>query len=234
MTFVAKRIHDHGTLAEDLRELRERAHMSVKDASAFTKVTPGTITAWEKGDWKSFGDELVYMERMLMSYVKQFHGRESFFKKKFHEELDKLTIKRVPAKTSIQALKPFSWHDVLFGWKTRVAAAVLIFGGILGGYFVAQARGLSEPPKLVIQSPVEGAKLDAPSVRVEGQSSPEAQVYINEQLATMKEDGSFFLDLDIPRGATELIIRAKKRHSREAVARVRVVFDRILEEPKEL
>ncbi len=233
MGFIAKKIHDNGTLAEDLRELRERAGMSIADASAFTKVTPGTIRAWEAGDWKGFGDELAYMERMLLAYVGLFHGRTAFFRKKFQEERDKITAVKT-ATTHIQALGLFSWKEVFFGWRWRLAGVICLFGTLLGGYFVAQARGLSEPPLLSIISPIEGAQLDAPTVRVEGVATPEAQVYVNEQLAVMKEDGTFFAHVDIPRGPTELIIRAKKRHSREAIQRVRVVFDRLVEMPSEL
>jgi len=232
MAFIAKKIHDGGTLAEDLRELRESARMSIQEASHFTKVTPGTIQAWEAGDWKRFGGELAYMERMLLAYVALFHGRVPFFQKKFQEERAKILDQPTPT-AHIQALRPFSWKDALLGWRVRVALGVMALSLSLGGYFVAQARGLSEAPILVITAPHEGARMDVPTVRVEGKTSPEAQVYVNERLATMQEDGSFFTELDIPRGPTELVIRAKKRHSRESIERVRIVFDRLIEVPSE-
>lgn len=119
MAFIAKKIHDGGTLAEDLRELRESARMSIQEASHFTKVTPGTIQAWEAGDWKRFGGELAYMERMLLAYVALFHGRVPFFQKSFKKSERKFS-------TSQRQRRIFKRYDPFLG-KTPFLGGVCVW-----------------------------------------------------------------------------------------------------------
>ncbi len=232
MPFTIKRVHLSGSLGDDLRELRERAGLTVEQAARQTKVVPSTIRAWEQGSWSSFGPEVAYLERMLMGYVRAFGGRESFYLSKFHQELVALNVK--PVKAQIQEMRPFHGLDLFLTARARVALFLCLFVSSLGFYVVAQARSLAAPPPLEIFSPQDGQRLDGPIVQVRGRTSPEATVYVNEQAATLREDGTFELNLEIPRGATELQVRVKKRHSKDVVGARRVVFERDSEPVQEL
>ena len=223
MSFVMKRVHASGSLAEDLRELRERAGLSIEQAAQLTKVLPSVIRAWEHGQWTYLSTDMSYVERMVMTYARHFQARETFLRKKFHDECKGLSS---GSQTKILAMRPFQGFDVKWSARARAALMVAVFVSGLGMYMGAQAKAIAEPPVLEIRSPEDGGKLDRPVVRVEGKTSPEATVLVNERPASIREDGTFSLELDVPRGATEIWIRAKKRHSREAEAKVRVVYDR--------
>lgn len=227
-----KQVHASGSLREDLRELRERAHLTVEDASMITKVLPSIIRSWERGEWLSCSSDKIYVERMVLAYVKQLDGRASFFQKKLREELE--SVRGEPVRAKILAMRPFQGFDVKWSARARVAAlfAVFIFG--LGFYMVAQAKAIAEPPMLQILSPQNGTRLDRPVVRIEGKTQPETTVFVNERQVSIREDGTFGVDLDVPRGATEILVRAKKRHSREAHAQIRVVYERDVEDTQEL
>ncbi len=232
MAFTIKQVHLSGSLGDDLRELRERAGLTVDQAARQTKVVPSTIRAWEQGAWASFGSEVAYLERMLLGYVRAFGGRESFYLNKFHQELAALNVKSVNAQ--IREMRPFGSLDLFFTARARVALLLCLFASGLGFYVIAQARSLAAPPPLEIISPRDGERLDGPIVRVQGRTSPEATVFINEQPATLREDGTFELNLEIPRGSTQLQVRVKKRHSKDVIGTRRVMFERDSEAVQEL
>lgn len=232
MTFVMKRVHASGSLKDDLRELRERARLTVEEASAITKVLPSTIRSWERGEWLACSSDKMYVERMILAYTKHFGGRTSFFQKKLREELDE--VRAEPVRAKILAMRPFQGFDVKWSARARVAAMFSVFVFGLGFYMVAQAKAIADPPSLEIFTPRDGARLDRPVVRIEGKTLPETTVFVNERQVSIREDGTFGVDLDVPRGATEIQVRAKKRHSREAQVQVRVVYERDVERAQEL
>ncbi len=227
-----KRVHESGALKDDLRELRERARLTIEEASQATKVLPSVIRAWEAGDWLACSTDPAYVERMILAYIRHFEGRASFFQKKLREELSGMSIE--PARAKILAMRPFQGFDVKWSARARALVMGIVFVSSLGFYMVAQAKAIAEPPMLEILSPLDGKKLDRPVVRVEGKTQPETTVFVNERPASIREDGTFSIDLDVPRGATEIIVRAKKRHSREAQALVHVVYERDVESTEEL
>lgn len=227
MAFIMKRIHASGSLKDDLRELRETRGLSVEDAAQVTKVLPSIIRAWERGEWLTCSADKAYIERMVLAYAGYFGGRRSFFEKKLREELEEL--KTEPVRAKILAMRPFQGFDVKWSARARVVAMLVVFVSGLGFYMVAQAKAIADPPTLEILSPKNGTKLDQPIVRVEGKTQPETSIFVNERQVSIREDGTFFADLDIPRGTTEILVRAKKRHSREAQALVRVVYEREVE-----
>jgi transcriptional regulator with XRE-family HTH domain len=233
MAFFIKQLHAGGTLGEDLRELRERVNLSVEEVSLRMKLTPATIHAWETGTWHALGVERAYLEKMLIAYVRAFGAPEDFFRKKFHEEAINIRTETSSAR-AIQALRPFSLLDTFILHRAKAVGIVLLVLCTLGGYMVAQARGLGDAPRLEIYAPKPDIALGRPTVRVEGRTDPESRVLVNERPASVREDGTFYLDVDVPRGATELYIRAKRRSSRETTARVRVVYERTVQTTEEL
>lgn len=227
-----KRIHASGSLKEDLRELRERAGLTIEEASAGTKILASIIRAWERGDWFCCHSDKLYIERMVIAYVGYFGGRTPFFQKKIREELHDLPSDPVRAK--IIAMQPFQGFDVKWGARLRLGMmfAALVFG--LGFYMVAQAKAIAEPPALEILSPKDRAVLNSPIAQIEGKTEPETMVYINERQVALRKDGTFALELDVARGTTEIVVRAKKRHSRESTATVHVIYERDVERAQEL
>lgn len=222
MPFIAKRVHASGSLRDDLREWRERAGCSIEQAAAMTKVLPSVIRAWERGQWTATSTDRAYVERMMVAYAQHFSARPTFIQKKLREEWKDPAE---AARSGIAALQLSRGFDKGWGLKLRALLVVVLLAGGLGTYMVVQASAITEPPILEILSPVDGQKLDRPVARIEGKTLPEASVYINEQQASIREDGVFSLELDVPRGTTEIFVRAKKRHSRESEAVVRVVYD---------
>ena len=225
-------MHVSGSLGDDLRELRERVGMSVEQASQYTKVVPSMIRQWESGNWQEFGSDVAYLERMLCGYIRAFDGREPFYLNKFHLELRALGIKSV--QTQIREMRPFSGFDLFWTRRVRVLSVMALFVFGLGFYMVAQARALAAPPMVEIYSPSDGQKLDQPIAHVTGKTAADAFVFVNEQPAIMHGDGTFDLDLEVPRGSTEIQIRVNKRHSKDVTITRQIVYERASTEAESL
>jgi hypothetical protein len=74
------------------------------------------------------------------------------------------------------------------------------------------------PPALSIVSPTSGATVSGGTVRVAGTTEPGAQVEINGDRAAVAADGSFNAEIAIPRGLTNVVVRATDAAGNERTA----------------
>lgn len=225
MAFLQKNINATECLGQDLRELRERAGFTLEAAAQQTKITPALLRDWERNEWNAVGD-LAYTERMLRAYVQFFGANPTYFLQKFREATGEALTKERSKDAYLPKVKSVSRWDLLVGSRLVTLLFFLAFVAGLAGYVWFQARAISVPPPLVVESPLEGERLTDPQVEVRGTTLPEASLTINDREAIVQPDGSFHYTLNVPRGTTLLIVTAKKRHGRENTVTRRVVFDR--------
>lgn len=226
MAFVTKRLNSPGRLGPDLIELRERLGLTLAEAAARTKVAPSVVKAFEEEDWTDLPDP-VYAERLLRSYVSYFGANESYYLHKFREGMEAREIVR-DRSTLLPRPRRIGTLDLAVTPRILAAAGFFCFALLLGGYVFYQARAMSVAPTLVVESPVDGARVDDPEVIVRGRTTPGASVTINDASAVVGDDGSFEYELNVPRGTTVIRIVARKRHGNETVDALRVIYDRSL------
>jgi len=224
MAFVVKRVNGTGKLGPDLVELRERAGLSLEQATKVAKLTPSFLRALEDEDWSGLPDP-VYAEKLLKSYVSFFGVNESYYLHKFREGLRTREIERNPADFLPRPVRLGATALVV---TPRIIAAVgfLCFVFLLGGYVYAQARAISLAPDLEVLTPADGLRVDDPYVVIQGQTLPGSIVDVNGVEATVRPDGHFSLDLNVPRGTTLIRIVSRRRHGAESVEVRRVIYDR--------
>lgn len=224
MAFVLKRVNGTGKLGPDLIELRERAGLTLEQAARVAKLTPSFLRALEDEDWSGLPDP-VYAEKLLKSYVSSFGVNESYYLHKFREGLRSREIERDPADFLPRPVKLGRTALVV---TPRIIAALgfLCFVFLLGGYVYAQARAMSLPPVLEIHAPEDALRIDDPHVIVQGVTLPGSIVYINGVEATVRPDGNFSHEMNVPRGTTMIRIVSRRRHGAESVEVRRVIYDR--------
>lgn len=223
MSFIQKSINASGRVGQDLIEWRERAGLTRAQAAAQTKIHESMIRTWEEERWLDI-DDVVYNERMLRAYVTFLGGSVPYMVQKYHEGIDANRFKR-RTEDLLPRTRKIHLTDFLVGYKLVAAAGFILFAIGLGGYVFFQARRISEPPILSINEPKNGTRLVAPSVTVQGSTDPDATIDINGRQAYVESNGTFQFSLDIPRGTTLIVIRARKRHGHETTDVRRVVYD---------
>ncbi|MDO8617616.1 MAG: helix-turn-helix domain-containing protein [Candidatus Uhrbacteria bacterium] len=224
--FTHKSINPSSHVGHDLRELRERSGWSREAVARETKIHESSIRALEEERWNEILDP-VYAERLVRAYVKFLGGKEKYFVQKYRaclreHQLGSHSSERSPRKRHIRAL------DLAVLSRFVAIGGFLLFALILGGYVYFQVRTIRVPPPLFVETPIDGARLDEPIVRVQGKTSPEATVVVNDRQAIVQTDGTFLIDIDIPRGTVIITISAKRRHGQAATISRRVIFDRPL------
>ncbi|MBI5729158.1 MAG: helix-turn-helix domain-containing protein [Candidatus Magasanikbacteria bacterium] len=92
----------------------------------------------------------------------------------------------------------------------------LVLGGValFAGYLFWQVRGVLEPPRLVIYSPVEGLVLRAPATVVQGETDPETHLSVNGQDIMVNDKGIFETKIDLSSGMNTIVITAEKKHGK--------------------
>lgn len=225
MSFFIKGVRQGDHLGEDIKELRIRAGLTLEEAAQKTKIVPSLLRAWEEGRWDAIGQDRVQLERIFRQYIQFYGAREAYFLKQYQDALKKAGITSFSL-TPLRDTHPLRAFDV--AWMARVRAVLgvgLVFAGV-GLYLVAQARGISAAPLLLIDGESDAVRVTEPHVHFSGQTTPEAKVLVNGREAIMQPDGHFFIDLDIPRGTTEVTIVARRRYGKEISVVRRVIFER--------
>lgn len=98
----------------------------------------------------------------------------------------------------------------------RIARGRLVFGGIIFFSIIAflgyQVWRLATPPRLVLQSPIDGISTQKPEILVRGAAEPETVVEINGQQVFTGPDGVFSQPVELQSGANQIFVRATKKH----------------------
>ena len=224
MAFVLKSVNAQGGVGADLIELRERRGLTRTEASRRTKIVESLIRTWEEERWGEIEDA-AYSERIFRFYVAFLGGTEAYFLNKYRKQLSERGIGSRPEEY-LPRVRDIPKFDLAVGARVKTVAIFGLFVLLLAGYVFIQVRTMSVPPPLEVTAPAEGTRLEEPRLQGAGKTLPEAQVVINDRTVVVQPDGSFSMDLDVPRGTTLIIVSAKKRYGHEVVITRRVVYDR--------
>jgi transcriptional regulator with XRE-family HTH domain len=221
MSFVQKQLTGGAEFGHDLRELRELRGLSLDELSRITKIHSSVISALEEERFQDLADP-VYAERLVRALVATLEGRPAYFIKKYRERLEDAGLATEP-QTPRPSPKPLDFFVL-----SRAVAFIgfLLLVGLAAAYVFWQGRALQDAPSLVVSTPVDGAIVDRPDIDVQGTTDPTATVLINGRPAVVDRDGHFSASFDIPRGATTLVIEARRRFGSSATVVRRVTYER--------
>ena len=84
----------------------------------------------------------------------------------------------------------------------------------LFAYLGWEINNIISPPQVKIFEPTSNFKTTDSSVFIKGQTKPEVQLTINNELVLLDEEGYFNQEINLLNGLNNLEISAKKKHSR--------------------
>ncbi len=94
-----------------------------------------------------------------------------------------------------------------------IITAILVCFLYLSFYF----KKIISPPLLIISSPVANLAISGTNITISGQTEIEAEVKINGEVVLNNHDGYFSQTINLKKGLNNIIIKAKKKYSRERV-----------------
>ncbi|MDF1496741.1 MAG: helix-turn-helix domain-containing protein [Patescibacteria group bacterium] len=215
MGFIKKSIGTDQSFGIDLKELRELRGWTVKELSKISGISEYIIEALESENFSSLNDP-YYSERHVRALTKALDGRIPFILGKYRAALvrDGFEIRNTTKNYSFT-------HKIKrseFFTPTKYLPFLIIIPifFLLGYYVWNEAKIFRESPSLTVTSPADNEQITGPRIIIQGKTDPTASVVVNGIFAVVEEDGSFALNMDIPRGLTKLDIIAKRRYGLES------------------
>ena len=83
-------------------------------------------------------------------------------------------------------------------------------------YLLFYFKNVLAPPHLKVDCPQENQVVDNFLLNVSGETEPETEVKINDQLTIIDSEGKFSENIYLKSGVNTIAITAKKKHSRKS------------------
>lgn len=217
--FETKKINME-TLPEYLKSARESFSYELNHVAKITNISPKFLEYLEAGYYHRLpADVYVYgflrklaelyrtdAELLIFQYKKE-HG--------VHEQINK----------KIPVYKSYTDSKFEVTPKTITITALVAFVIFILGYLFYQVHAINQPPKLLINSPQNGARLATSSVTVQGTTDVGVTLTINDQQIDVDSDGNFKKPVSISAGEKVLTFKAKNTFGKETTKQVLVIGD---------
>lgn len=198
------------TVGELLRGSREERQISLDEFSRLTKIKLEYLEALEatefaklpaapfvKGYIRTYGQVLGFDHKPLLAILRRDYG----------ETPKGVLVPRVLASGRVGR----KWG--VFAFSNQVSIAGVIFS-VVALYSAVSWIRLQQPPQLVVNQPSEQSTV-GPRAVVSGKTDPDAVVSVNSQPAALQSDGSFQIELYLPReGVTTITIESTNRRGK--------------------
>lgn len=206
--FIPKKISRDESWGEKLQQARLLKHLKIEEVAKQINIRPEYLFALEEERFDNLPAGL---------YGKKFLEEYAFF-------LD-LNVKEI-LKSWDEQISAGSPDDP-FSRKILARHKFIIFPKLIRNFFIIAAivvcflylsfyfKQIILPPELVITQPTTNLSLNATKIEIKGQTEKEAEVSINGELVLNNHDGYFSQTVNLKKGLNNIIIKAKKKYSRE-------------------
>lgn len=198
------------TIGEMLREEREFHRLSIAELAKRTRIRAEYLEALEKNEF-----ELLPAATFVKGYIRTYGAIFGFnyqpllglLRRDFKESAKGHLVPR-------EFIKPVLKKRQFW---TPITATMMIAAGLfltLFTYVAIQWYNLNRPPMLEVAQPQENAEVAA-QVEVRGKTTAEAVVTVNNQPVALQPDGTFEVEIFLPReGISSITVEAKDRRGK--------------------
>ena len=210
-SFKQKKISRTQTLADKLRQSRLEQNKTLAEATAVTGIQTKYLEILEEGNYQKLPGN-IYAKAWLRLYA-DFLGLQA------NELLVDYKIEKSISDRLVKVDVPQEKNNNFFIYRI-LKPRVLKFLGIgllivaLFVYLGWEVNNIISPPEVLIFEPTSNFKTTDSSVVIKGQTKPEVQLTINNELVLLDGEGYFIQEVNLLNGLNNLEISAKKKHSR--------------------
>lgn len=196
------------TAGQLIRETRLKKNLSRNELGEMTHIRTSFITAIEESKWNSLPDLSI-----VTGFVKSISH--------FLDIDDNLSIALLKREYKLpQLVKEKSQkYGKTFVWGPRLTflLSIVIIIAIVVGYLGLQYKKFNSPPKLTVDQPVAGQKVQEGVLTVIGSTDQDATVEINNQPIVIESNGNFVAQIQVNENTTQIKVVAKSRSGKETV-----------------
>jgi len=200
-------------IGQVLKDARAKKRYSVARLERITKIRKDYIRAIENESWDDLPERPV-VAGFVNSITQQLDIDQNKVAALFRRDYPPKELRVNPKKDLLNK----------FVWSPRLTFLLGIFVVILAivGYLVFQYISFIRPPSLEVSTPFENQVIKESTIRVSGNTDPEASVVVNNQPVIVEEGGDFVTEVEIFEGTNEISIVAKSRSGKETVIRRKI------------
>jgi cytoskeletal protein RodZ len=201
------------TVGQLLKDAREKKRYSVARLERITKIRKDYIRAIEKESWDDLPERPV-VAGFVNSITQNLDVDQNKAAALFRRDYPPKQLRVNPKQDQVNK----------FVWSPRLTFLLGIFVVVLTilGYLAFQYLTFIRPPRLEVSTPFENQVVKENSIRVSGNTDPEASIVVNNQPVIVGEGGDFVTEIEIFKGTSEIVIMAKSRSGKETVIRRKI------------
>lgn len=204
-------------LCQEIKKAREKKKITLQKASADLKININYLKALEEGCFEKL-PEGVYKKNFLRDYCHylglNYNDFLQIFLKKEEDTKEDPFSKKI-----IKNYKLIIFPKIL----KNILIVFVVFSCLM--YLIFSLKEIVAPPFLSVSNPEDNLVLENNFINILGVSEPEAEVTINGELVMIDKEGGFSKKIDLSKGVNEIIIKSKKKYSRENIIIKRILVN---------
>ena len=223
MSFRRKEISSQPRLGERLVSKRSEIGQSLQEAARGCGIQAGYLKALETGDYDSLPGE-VYAKSFLKNYAQYLSLNPHVLVAQYcNERTIYQNIGKAAAEKYHHPVAKISRAHLLVMPKIFRSFAIILLAAIVVTYLGLKVQAIIAPPRLQLLTPATDFVTSESVVTVSGSVPSGAILTVNGQQVVADEQGYFSEDVDLKFGINTIEVRAKKKHSQEAIITRQVV-----------
>ncbi|OGD57995.1 hypothetical protein A3I57_00520 [Candidatus Beckwithbacteria bacterium RIFCSPLOWO2_02_FULL_47_23] len=205
------------TVGEILRERRLELKLTFTNLSELTKIPLNSLKALEKNQFDDL-PEFPFLKGMVQNYAKALNLDPAPVVAVFKRDYDQRQNQPAPIN-----LNKSLGSEPLVEWLQR--PLTLFLGGLilLAGLVAWSLWRVYQPPRLVIESPIDGQTAISP-VAVAGKTDRDASLSLNDKTINLEPDGSFETTFADGPGSYELVFKSTSRRQKTNETKITVII----------
>lgn len=208
--FTKKQLcYSHG-LGSRLKAARELRQMTTEVAAKKLNIRLDYLIAIEEDRFERLPSGL-YTKNYIKEYAKLIGFPATEIKKWLNDNLETVNEINDPFSQKVVQKKEF----IVFPKLIKNLILILIFLACLL-YLALYFKKIIFPPELTVYQPDKNLKITEKSIKIKGNTEPEAEISINGETVLNTNGGYFEADINLKRGVNNIVITAKKKYSSEA------------------
>ncbi|MCB9803085.1 helix-turn-helix domain-containing protein [Candidatus Nomurabacteria bacterium] len=214
--FQKKTISKGQTVANRLKNSRLEKSLSLDDVSEQINVQKKYLEILESGNYQDLPGD-IYVRNWIKLYG-------NFLSVPVNELLlDYKLEKTLGQKFTAVQNKNKKYHWKFLGPHLLKRALVVFVVLVVLGYFAWEINNIVSPPQVKVFQPENNTKTTESVILISGQTEKEIQLSINGELILLDAEGNFSKEVNLSLGLNNLVINAKKKHSKKRVIELNIL-----------
>jgi transcriptional regulator with XRE-family HTH domain len=206
--FCVKNLEPLRRVGERLKKTREEQNLSLEDIFNLTRIPLKYLEAIEAGRFQQLPQAKAHRLAYVREYAEALHLNPASILYQFSQEAD---LNNYAPVHPVRVLKLWPLNSLSNIFR-HIAIGVLLIGFV--SYLAWQVKGVLQPPKLYVYTPIDGYISNKLGALVQGETEKEVRLTVNGKEAMLNNQGKFELPIDLSNGINTITISAIKKHGK--------------------